>query len=753
MVRTGHIILALTLVAQTALAQRPAVALRGRVIDAENERPLRRAIVSLTGRDHRVRPVLTDEEGRFVIELSEPLAAVVITKAGYASTVIEPDRSTLPLRDLDVRLARGAVLSGRVIEKGIPAIGARVIARREDDTSSASPTYQAETDDLGEYRIGGLPVGQYTVTASSTPQIVRITPGFATDREAVQGIAFNRYAVFAGSSKRQAGVRAGQETGEVDFEVSGLQATIPPEAAAVLKATERGLGAISGRVVTPSGQPVSGALVQVSGNRQVRLVLADVSGRFDAGRFQDGEYRIETGKSGYLTPEFRGPSDSVTARLVQVNADAPVHDIDVVLARGGAIAGAVFDAAGEPFQGVLVRALRRREVGGRTVVAAAGWPRLTDERGRYRIFGLPPGTYLIVASLNATEPALEGRRAQGFAPVYYPATSHVESAQSVHVEFESVVTGADLTFAASPTARVTGRALNAAGDPLPGRVALATSARSRGVAAEPRFARIERDGSFELADVPSGDYVLQALGERGPGVPPEFGSEYITVNETDTPPVNIRTAVGATLEGRFVTEGRRPLPLRVQVLHAAPLDADRSPPDGRGPEGLAVHDDGRFYVTGLFGSMRLTYPAPAGWHLKSLTIAGVDVTDEAYDFGFGDEVVSGAEIVLSDTGARITGSAFDLSDRPATGFAVVAFSTNQTHWFSGSRHVRWATAGANGSFEVDGLPSGEYFVATLNELPPGDWQPEALEALVQRATRVTTREGQVHTITLRLNRR
>ena len=753
MFRAVTILVALTLGAQATLAQQRVITLRGRIVDAENQRPLRRAIVSLAGRDRGLRPVLTNEDGRFLVELSEPVDALVITKAGYASTVIEPDRRAVSIRELDVRLERGAVVSGRVIEKGIPAIGARVIARRDKEGSSPIPTYQAETNDLGEYRIGGLPAGQYTITASSTPQAVRITPGSATDREAVQGIAFRPYPLFAGSSKRQVDVRVGQETGDVDFEVSGLEVTVPPEAAALLKKTESGPGAITGRVVTPSGRPVSGAIVQVSGNRQTRVVLTDANGRFDAGRFQDGEYRVETGKSGYLTPEFRGPSDSFTARIVQVSADTPVHDIDVVLARGGAIAGAIVDGAGEPFQGVLVRAMRLREVGGRTVATAAGWARLTDERGRYRIFGLPPGAYLIVASLNATEPALEGQRAQGFAPVYYPATSHVESAQTVQVEFERGITGVDLTFATSSTGRVSGRAFNAAGDPLPGRVALATSARSRGIASEPRFARIERDGSFELDDVPSGDYVLQALGERGPGVPPEFGSEYITVAEVDTPPVMIRTAVGATLEGRFVTEGRRPLPLRVQVLHAAPIDADRSPPDGRGPEGLAVHDDGRFYLTGLFGSMRLTYPALAGWYLKSLTIAGVDVTDSAFDFGFGDEIVSGAEIVLSDTGARIAGSAFDQSDRPASEFAVVAFSANRTHWFTGSRHIRWATAGPNGSFEVDGLPPGEYFVAALDALPPGDWQPDALDALVQRAIRVTVREGQVHTTTLRLNRR
>lgn len=752
MFRAGPILVALMLAAQTALAQQAAVSLRGRVVDAGDDRPLRRSIVSLARSDLRVRPVLTDEEGRFAIELPEPSSAVVITKAGYASMVIDRDWRAAASRELDIRMERGAVMSGRVIERGIPAIGARVIARRLDDASNTPPTYQAETDDQGEYRIGGLPAGQYTVTASSTPQVVRITPGSTTDREAVQGIAFGRYPVFAGSSKREVSVRGGQETGDVDFEVSGLQATVPPEAAALLKAAESGPGAITGRVVTPSGQPVSGALVSVSGNKQSRMVIADANGRFDAGRFQDGEYRIETGKSGYLTPEFRGPSDSETTRIVQVRADARVHDIEVVLARGGAIAGAIVDSAGEPFQGVLVRAMRIRQVDGRTVAAAAGWPRLTDERGRYRIFGLPPGTYLIVASLNATESEVDGR-ARGFAPVYYPATAHVESAQSVQVEFGSGVTGVDLTFTASSAARVSGRALNAAGDPLPGRVALATSARSRSVAAEPRFARIERNGSFELADVPSGDYVLQALGERGPGVPPEFGSEYITVGETDAPPVTIRTAMGATLEGRFVTEGRTPLPLRAQVLHAAPLDTDRSPPDGRGPEGLAVHDDGRFYLTGLFGSMRLTYPALSGWYLKSLTIGGLDVTDQAFDFGFGNETVSGAEIVLSTAGARVTGSAADLSDRPATEFAVVAFSTNRANWFIGSRHIRWATAGPNGSFEVDSLPPGEYFVAAMNALPPGDWQPETLETLVQRASRVSVREGQAYMMTLRLNRR
>ena len=93
-----------------------------------------------------------------------------------------------------------------------------------------------------------------------------------------------------------------------------------------------------------------------------------------------------------------------------------MHDVEVVLAPGGAVTGTIVDSAGEPFQGVLVQALRVREDNGRMVASLASVPRLTDNRGRYRLFGLPPGAYLIAASLDATELASGGARASGFAP-------------------------------------------------------------------------------------------------------------------------------------------------------------------------------------------------------------------------------------------------------------------------------------------------------------------------------------------------
>jgi hypothetical protein len=96
----------------------------------------------------------------------------------------------------------------------------------------------------------------------------------------------------------------------------------------------------------------------------------------------------------------------------------------------------------------------------------------------------------------------------------------------------------------------------------------------------------------------------------------------------------------------------------------------------------------------------------------------------------------------------------DASDKRATEFVVVAFSTNRSNWFSGSRHLKRAVTGANGSFDVESLPPGEYYVAALDALPQGEWQsPDSLDLMVQRAGRVTLGEGQRRTMTLRLTRR
>ncbi len=77
-----------------------------------------------------------------------------------------------------------------------------------------------------------------------------------------------------------------------------------------------------------------------------------------------------------------------------------VTNLAMTIARGGVITGVVRDVGGRPVPGLNVRVLKlgyNAVTGERTLGAPgqAAWA-VTDDRGEYRAFGLPPGGYLVV---------------------------------------------------------------------------------------------------------------------------------------------------------------------------------------------------------------------------------------------------------------------------------------------------------------------------------------------------------------------
>jgi hypothetical protein len=709
---TTALFIALILAASVAMAQPAPRVIRGRIVAEGDDRPLRRALVTPAGADRGNRPVLTDDDGRFELQLPDSSPSFTVTKAGYSSTRFTISRrSATATREFLVRLSRGGVISGHVIDSnGEPAVGTKVLARMSGATAEGAAAFDAEADDLGEYRISGLPAGRYSVSLAVSGTRVLTS----ADYERLMALMKQGQRLDAlvqqqpvGPS-RTADVRPGEEISNLDFDIEATRTL--RSVAPVMSQTQ--ITAAPG--LPGPGRPGPAAIV-----------------------------------IGTPQPALRG------GRVMSVFDGSAPRSLDILLSGGGAVSGTVVDAAGEPLQGVAVRALQVRREHERSVARVYGWQRVTDDRGRYRLFGLAPGSYLIVASLDAAEFTSGDAAATGFPPQYFPGTPHVAAAQPLLVEANVDLSGADLTLAATPVVRVTGRALDAIGQPLVGRVSLNVSQRSGAIAVEPRVARTGPGGSFELIDIAPGDYVIQATADAGFGGPAEFGSEYVTVTERDATPVVIPTSRGALLEGRFVVEGTPDPPMRAYSLHAAPTDLDLSPPNGRGPDGLAIHGDGRFYMTGLRGPMRLSAPDTLpGWYLKSLMIGGVDVTDTTYDFGRDETTITDAQVVLSNAAATIAGSIEGQTGSRATPAVVIAFSTNRDHWFTGSRHIRRTSANHNGSFDVTSLPPGEYFVAAVNVEAPLDLQaPDTLESLVPRAARVAAREGVVSQVTLGLIRR
>jgi hypothetical protein len=167
-------------------------------------------------------------------------------------------------------------------------------------------------------------------------------------------------------------------------------------------------GIIVGRVVDgASNSPVISAIVTLTGaGMKPQRVMVDGRGRFLFGRLPAGSYTIDATRTGYLDGAYGRVRPDGAGSALELAVGERVVDAVVRLWKFGAISGAVTDDAGDPVQYARVQALRRTVIAGRWRLATTGRSANTDERGQYRIAGLPPGDYaLVITAMNATIPS------------------------------------------------------------------------------------------------------------------------------------------------------------------------------------------------------------------------------------------------------------------------------------------------------------------------------------------------------------
>lgn len=151
---------------------------------------------------------------------------------------------------------------------------------------------------------------------------------------------------------------------------------------------------LEGRVVEDhTGNPLASVEVRVYkiGQRTLAAHLeTDTSGQFRAEGLGDGEYRIEATKANFV---------GATVRLSSLTGGLSIR-----LVRCGVITGQVADAQGQPIPGVTVYAMPKPASGPLMPLGGQvpGRQSRVDERGQYRLHGLPPGEYAVVAAYGAS---------------------------------------------------------------------------------------------------------------------------------------------------------------------------------------------------------------------------------------------------------------------------------------------------------------------------------------------------------------
>ena len=743
-------LLLVTAAPMAVVAQDAPLIVHGRVFAADNSATLPRARVTVLYSD----PVLssyTNDRGEFSI--AAPRAdsfTLSVVKAGYAEVRVTLERAALtaaPARDVVMALTRAAAVNGLIVDtRGETVVGLRVYADRLDP-DAATPAglvkFTTTTDDRGEYRLGGLPPGRYSVTATG-----------AQDPGAVVRLD----------------LRPGDDVADIGFTAQPPQATAMVSSPQPPETPER--ATIRGRVLTTTGRPIAQAVVNMTGPMPPRFFLTDAQGRFAFTGLVPGDYEVQASKGDFLPAPVGQATAFQSSSRIAVTTGARVNDVTLVLSRGLAVTGTIVDRAGEPLQGVSVQALQVSTSGDRrrAVLAGAqiGGGRQTDDRGRYRVLGLQPGTYVIaaladVASLGEA-PSL--RDAQTV-PFYFPGSASIADAVTVAAT-TAEVDGIDFAVGDVPTARVTGRALDSNGAPLAGRVTLGVSHRSGSIVPDPpRGTRIEPDGTFTFFNVGPGDYVVQAV--RFPPPPNlqldrpvladfresiEFAAQYVTVGAHDAEPVTLRTARGTVLEATLIVDSADPSqsPDRMQI-DAHPIEGDVTYGSfSLRASGVPVTGGNRNLRLTLIGPWRFVVSGmPDGWYLKSLTINGSEMTDQVIDLGVGGGILSG-EVVISPKGGSIAGRITTERRAVRDGAAIVVFPEDREKWFERSRFVKVVRASQDGSFRASSLPPGDYYVAAT--IVTGEsveaTTPEVLERLEPRAARVILDEGEERRVEIQL---
>jgi hypothetical protein len=526
---------------------------------------------------------------------------------------------------------------------------------------------------------------------------------------------------------------------------------------------------ISGFVVSGStGSPVRAmvSLVLHSGDAETRrMEMTDANGAFEFTELDGGRFTLNVTAVGHLRWSYgqRGYGERPAVHMLRRGEHL---EASITLPALGAIAGRVVDPFGDPVPGVGVFLFNEQAVDGvgrwKPLVERgreAPAPRLTDDLGQFRLYGLMPGRYYMAALsgvLTASPLFNIPNETAGFAPTYYPGTPSLAEAQTITLGPSQEMTDVTIQVMPAPMRKISGVVLDSHGAPLSGAF-MSLSPLDRGpvnlmVAGR---AQARDDGTFTFSNVPQGAYILQG---RSLGTTDAFNGEFgwitITIDTVDVAGVTVATNGPSVLKGRLVSADGEALPMNaifgVQVA-APPVDIDKEPVIAISTTDPATNLDSEanFTVPSLWGRRYIRLRRAAeGWRLARITLDGKDVTDVPIDFTGRSHTT--AEIVLTKDAASVTGRVVDRDGRGVAAVRVVVFSEEDDRWVPHSRFVATAAAGEDGTFRIGALPPGDYLAAIVPQEVIAPMNSAFLHSVRSAAIAVTLPAGEAAGVELKI---
>ncbi|HVQ42579.1 MAG TPA: carboxypeptidase-like regulatory domain-containing protein, partial [Vicinamibacterales bacterium] len=377
-----------------------------------------------------------------------------------------------------------------------------------------------------------------------------------------------------------------------------------------------GAGTISGRVFVdgPAGaarQParrVRVTLTELARTMPGQTTTTDDAGAFSFTGLPAGRFEIQSFKNAYLRSSYGASRPERPGTPIVLKAGEAVTNVSMTIARGGVISGILRDPRGRPVPGINVRVLRlgyNALTGERTLGApSSGASTTTDDRGRYRAYGLPPGGYYVAvpgndagrsggpggaddlrqvtseevrrilqqpsgmaggtpASARPAPPPPPPVRVN-YAPVFHPGVTDIGAATTIALGLGEERTDADVTIQLVPTASIKGTITSSSGGALPAGLSIGLVPAGpfaellAGAGIRGPSSQLRPDGTYVIGGVAPGRYIVKAQIGRGrlgaADAPVQWAAAEVTMAGQDLD-VPLVLQPGMQITGRVVFEG------------------------------------------------------------------------------------------------------------------------------------------------------------------------------------------------------
>ncbi len=675
----------------------------------------------------------TDAEGRYVLS-DLPKGAIIISavKRGYVLSPQTPARQlALAPQDnvtgLDFDLIPGGIVAGRVSDaEGEPLQGVQVELKRPGANPAAAPPLRAATDDTGTFRLFGLEPGRYVLLGrrgmQNSPPVY--FPGRSEEKDA-ELIEIAAGAEKSGIDLRFPPDQTGGGPPRPDPELKEIPAGQDTQPAAAQpavvpqRAGEGPRGAIGGVVVSAqSGEPLGGATITLSQTAQGRLstqsVKAAPDGAFLFPQLAPGVYGISAKKAGYRPRALTGG--------VILSENQGRTGLEIKLDREPSISGRVEDGDRQPVIGATVTAYALRWVKGRRI--AMHGPSVTaDDRGRYRLAGLPPGRYVIGASLvPAPDEQASGDLDLGTGKSFYPSGERAVDGVALDLRFGQELQEINLRLAPRESYSVSGVVTDAETRGPCNSCTIRALNLDESYSLSMAKSAVAADGSYRVRGLTPGSYRI--IAEKRSGGRTLVSSRTVQVERRDLTGVHLVSGVLRTLTGRVILESPPPAePGSAQDKPQIAMEVILGPADGIGTAVSArVASDGSFRAINppCESCMVLLEQAPQGGYLRTVRVQGRELPAPEIEIP-GDTTPPPIELVVSFKSGSLSGQVARPSQGgerpPVDAILLLVPAANE------SPYLAPQTTGIrpDGGFRMSGIPPGAYTAFAVPRNGKLDW--------------------------------